>query len=63
MAEKLLQYYKYVSKEKGIAGKTMLAKATKIPSPVAAVEPDSLEKIKLFKSAVESITGRPAPNF
>jgi hypothetical protein len=63
MAEKLLQYYKYVSETVGIEGKTKLAKATKIPSTEAAHIPDSPEHIDLFMRAVEQLTGKKPPVF
>lgn len=62
MAEKLLQYYKYVQDRLGLEGKIELAKETKIPSTHAALEPDSVENIKRFKTAVEKITHRSAPD-
>ena len=63
MAEKLLKYYKYVSDSHGIGAKIQLAQDTKIPSARAAMEPDSPQNIARFKSAVQKITGRPAPDF
>ena len=62
MAEKLLKYYKYVQDTLGLDGKIELAKATKIPSTQAAMEPDKPENIQIFKAAVEKITHRPAPD-
>lgn len=61
MAEKLLQYYKYVSEKKGISGKVKLAQRTNIPSVVAALEPDSPELLKIFDAAFAEITGEPPP--
>lgn len=63
MAEKVLQYYKYISEQRGMMGKMELAKLTKIPSTVAAVTPDTPENIVLFQRAIEQITGQPAPHF
>jgi hypothetical protein len=63
MGVKLMQYYKYVSDEKGLSGQMALAKATKVPSTKAALEPDSLMAIELFMQAVEMITGKPAPKY
>lgn len=63
MAQKLLKYYKYVSKTLGTQGKIELAKITKIPSMFASTEPDSDKNIKTFKSAVEKITNHSAPEF
>lgn len=61
MAERMMQYYAYVGKEKGLGAKIELATATKIPSTTAATSPDSPENLKLFREAVEKITGKPAP--
>ena len=62
MAEKLLQYYKYIQEKEGFAGKVRLAQLTHIPSVQAAVEPDTPQMIERFKKAIEAITGKPAPN-
>jgi hypothetical protein len=62
MAEKLLKYYKHVQDKLGLAGKIELAKVTKLPSTVAALEPDTPEIIQRFKAAVEKITNQPAPD-
>lgn len=62
MAERLLQYYNYVNKKRGLLGKIELAKLTKIPSVKASLEPDSPELIALFKKGVAKITGEPAPD-
>jgi len=61
MAEKLLQYYKYVSEKKNLLGKVELAQLTKIPSTQAAIELDTPDNLKLFRDAVAKITGSPAP--
>ena len=63
MGEKLLKYYKYMSDEKGIAGKMCLAKETKMPSQKAALEPDSPQNIEMFINAVENITKKAAPRY
>ncbi len=63
MAEKLMQYYKYMADEQGFPGKLSLARETKIPSAKAALKPDTPENINLFKEAVQKITGKPAPNY
>lgn len=63
MAEKLIKYYAYVGKEHGMGAKIKLATATKVPSTTAATAPDSPENLKLFRDAVEKITGQPAPHF
>ena len=62
MAEKLLEYYKYIQENQGFVGKIKLAQLTHIPSVQAAVEPDTPEVIERFKKAIEKITGKPAPN-
>jgi len=62
MAERLIQYYKYIREVAGYEGKIDLATTTKIPSTKAAIEPDSDENIKMFKEAVEKITGKTAPD-
>lgn len=61
MAEKIMKYYEYIKSQKGIAGGIELATYTKIPSTKAAMIQDSAENIKLFKDAIEKITGKPAP--
>ncbi|MCE1189414.1 MAG: hypothetical protein LWX56_09760 [Ignavibacteria bacterium] len=58
MGEKLLRYYKFVAEEKGIGGKLELAKKTKIPSSLAALQPDSKENVAMFIQAVKEITGK-----
>lgn len=63
MAEKLIKYYDFVKKAKGLSGAMKLAAMTKLPSTKAAFEPDNLENINKFKKAVEEITGEKAPNF
>jgi hypothetical protein len=63
MAEKLLQYYKHIRNEQGLIGQIELAKRTKLPSPKAALAPDSEANIMLFKKSVEELTRKPAPNF
>jgi hypothetical protein len=62
MAEKLLQYYKYIQDNEGFAGKVKLAQLTHIPSAQAAIEPETQEVLERFKKAIERITGKPAPN-
>jgi hypothetical protein len=62
MAEKLLQYYKYIQDNEGLPGKVKLAQLTHIPSVQAAVDPDTPKVIERFKKAIEKITGKPAPN-
>lgn len=62
MAEKLMQYYKYVHDTLGLEGKVQLAKETKMPSTQAALEPDHADNLRLFKNAVEKITHQPAPD-
>ncbi len=63
MAEKLLLYYKYIRETEGIRGQIALATSTKMPSPKAALAPDSPENITLFKEAVKKLTNKPAPNY
>ncbi len=63
MAEKLMLYYKYVQAEKGFEGKMQLAKMTKVPSTIAAIEKDTPENVAAFKKAVQEITGKPAPDY
>ena len=62
MGEKLLKYYKYIQDTEGFSGKIKLAQLTHIPSVQAAVEPDTPQIIERFKKAIETITGKPAPN-
>lgn len=61
MAERLLQYYKYVADKKGISGKMKLAQLTNVPSVVAAIEPDSAELLRTFHDAAMKITGELPP--
>lgn len=61
MAERLIQYYKYIREVAGYEGKIDLATTTKIPSTKAALEPDSEENIEKFKEAIRKITGLEAP--
>ncbi|MBU2492905.1 MAG: hypothetical protein KJ571_09800 [Bacteroidetes bacterium] len=63
MAQKLLRYYKYISKTLGTQGKIELAKMTKIPSMIACIEPDSDKNIETFKTAIEKMTKNAAPDF
>ncbi len=63
MAERLLQYYTYITDELGMEGKVRLAQETKIPAAVAAVAPDSQINLQTFRAAVERLTGEPAPQF
>jgi hypothetical protein len=62
MAEKLLQYYNYIQEQEGFLGKVRLAQLTHIPSVQAAAEPDTPQMVERFKKAIETITGKPAPN-
>jgi len=62
MGEKLLRYYKYIQDNEGFSGKIKLAQLTHIPSVQAAIELDTPEIIERFKKAIETITGKPAPN-
>ena len=62
MAEKLLKYYQYIQDKEGFSGRIRLAQLTHIPSVQAAVEPDTPQIIERFKEAIETITGKPAPN-
>lgn len=63
MAQKLLRYYKFISKTLGTQGKMELARITKIPSMFASIEPDSDKNIQTFKNAIEKITNSAAPEF
>lgn len=62
MAEKLLQYYKFIKDEQGLKGAMALAKMTKMPSNRAALAEDSEENILKFRIAVKEITGKELPN-
>ena len=62
MGMKLMKYYDFIAKtQHGIVGKAKLAQMTKIPSTIAASQPDSHENVEKFRKAVEAITGKPAP--
>ncbi len=63
MAEKLMMYYKYIGDKLGLEGKMKLAAATKVPSAKAAMEPDSEANIKMFRAALQTITGESPPCF
>ena len=63
MADRLMQYYQYVSEQAGLNGKVKLAQMTNIPSTKAAVEPDSQDAIQKFKDAIREITGKAAPSY
>ena len=63
MAEKMMLYYKFVTDKMGMDGKQRLARLTLIPSMIAATEPDSDEKIALFRDSVKQITGETAPQY
>ncbi len=61
MAEKLLLYYKYIRELQGAQGQIRLAQLTKMPSIKAALEEDTPRNIKLFRDAVQKLTGQEAP--
>lgn len=61
MAERLLKYYKYISSVKGMQGSIQLAVKTNIPSPKAAMEPDSDANIAAFRKACKELTGEESP--
>lgn len=61
MAEKVMKFYKYVGEEKGLQGKFDLASLTKSPIMRASTIPDNEENLRLFRDAVQKITGKPAP--
>jgi hypothetical protein len=63
MAEKLVKYYAYIAEKKGVMAKVELAKRTVVPSILAATIPDSPENIKIFKDAIQLMTGVEAPDF
>lgn len=63
MADKLMQYYKYIGEELGVGAKIKLATVTKMPSTKAALAPDSPENIEIFRRAVADLTGKAAPTF
>lgn len=61
MGERLMRYYKYVQDELGLQGKMKLAMESKMPSTLAATEPDSEANVSILRSAIEKLTGKPAP--
>ncbi|MFP4499238.1 MAG: hypothetical protein ACLFQV_13595 [Vulcanimicrobiota bacterium] len=63
MGIKLMKYYKHIRDKMGLSGKMKLAVETKVPSSKAAMEKDSDDKIKLFREAIEKITGEKPPDF
>jgi len=62
MGEILLKYYQFVGDKRGIEGKLKLAQSTRMPSSVAAMQPDSSENVELFRKAVKDITGQDPGN-
>ncbi|MBZ0263867.1 hypothetical protein K8I28_04290 [bacterium] len=61
MGEKLMEFYKLISDEKGLSGKMELAKRTKLPSTRAALVPDEEETLVKFREAFKQITGKKPP--
>lgn len=61
MARILREYYDYIIRIQGIEGKNKLATLTKMSSIVAPLVPDTPENIKLFRDAIQKITGKEAP--
>lgn len=62
MGDKLMKYYQYVGEKVGLSGKIRLAQETKIPSTMAATEPDSAVNMERFKQAIKTITGALPPD-
>ena len=62
MGQKLLKLYKFVADHGGLPAKIELATQTKIPSSMAAMQPDSPENLKIFKDAIKKITGETPPD-
>ena len=46
MGEILMRCYRFVGEKKGVPGRIKLAQKTNLPSTMAAMEPDSQEKIE-----------------
>ena len=63
MAEKLMKYYQYASEKGGLSLKMALAQETKLPSTMAALQPDSLENIQKLRAALKKLTGTEPPNY
>ncbi len=61
MGDQLIKYYHYINEQLGLSGKVKLAQLTKVPSTVAATEPDKPELVQRFKDAITQITGKPPP--
>lgn len=61
MGEKLMEFYKVISDEKGLSGKMELAKRTKLPSTRAALVPDEEDTLAKFREAFKQITGKKPP--
>lgn len=62
MGERLVKYYVFTQEKAGIVGRMRLALKVHLPSLKAESEPDSLENIVRFKTAVKEITGE-EPDF
>jgi len=61
MGEKILKYFNYMGNLEGFKGKIRLSQKIKIPVTQAAMMPDTLEYIEIFKKAIEELTGKPMP--
>lgn len=61
MAEELLKYYKFMKDNGGFEAQIKLAVETKIPSTKAALAPDSPENIRVFRDAIQKISGKTPP--
>lgn len=61
MGEKLMEYYNFVEEAEGYTGKIELAKKTNLPGTKAATEPDTEENLRMFRDAIEEITGERPP--
>jgi hypothetical protein len=58
MGQKLLKLYEFIEDEKGFTGRMAVAMRTKIPSTIAASQPDSPENIGKFLEAISALTGK-----
>ncbi len=58
MGDVLVKYYEFVRQEAGLNGAMRLSMRTKISSNKAPHAPDSVQNLRLFRAAVQEITGQ-----
>lgn len=63
MSQRIFEYFKYVSDEVGLDGRVQLSQKIKLTSIQATLCKEDDELLEKVKTAVEEVTGKPAPNF